>query len=74
VVLLVVGGLGWHFGMAEMQGTLEHVSAENEEMVRDRGRAAAIYPLQFAGVAAVLPTVGGLAALMKGVFGDDEPS
>ena len=74
VVLLVVGGLGWHFGIAEMQNTLELVSPEDRESLRQRGRIAAIYPLQFAGVAAILPAVAGLVALVAGWVGDDEPS
>jgi hypothetical protein len=68
LVLLLVGALGWYMGNADLQAALAHASPENAERMRARGAELALYPIQFAAVAAALPGVGGLIFLLTGVF------
>lgn len=74
LVLLLVGALGWYMANADLQAALAQTSPENAEAMRAKGRAMALYPIQFAAVAAALPGVSGLIFLLTGVFtADDGP-
>lgn len=68
LVLLLVGGLGWYMGNADLQAALEHASPENAEAMLAKGREMTLYPIQFAAAAAALPGVSGLIFLFTGLF------